>query len=121
MNSANNLNNTEYYSSGIKLPKQNNYEVAFKEAVELFLKRDINELDKISGISLSQDNSKIIVPFLNKDIIVAYPEANISYSNNKEVPLWLKILLLHYLARIEDFPPSNDQITFKQLPGGLAY
>ena len=35
--------------------------------------------------------------------------------------MWAKILVLHYLNRANGAPARNEQITFKQLEGGLAY
>ena len=35
--------------------------------------------------------------------------------------MWYKILLLHYLIQAKGTPASGEQITFKQITGGLAY
>jgi hypothetical protein len=35
--------------------------------------------------------------------------------------MWAKILILHYLTRAAGTPARSEQITFKQMEGGLAY
>jgi hypothetical protein len=117
----NDQKNTKYYASGIKLPRQNNYEIAYKEAVEEFLKRDISEICFNTGASMDENKQNIIISFLNRDIIVTFPGVRIFYKNNEDVPLWLKILLLHYLSDANGIPASGKQITFKEISGGLAY
>ena len=117
-----NQKNAEYSAFADKLPRQNNYEIAFKEAVQGFLKRNIKDICDSTGARVYDDKkNKIMVPFLNREIVVTYPEVDIFYSNNEEVQLWLKILLLHYLSCIKKTPVSDEQITFKQISGGLAY
>ena len=117
----NSRNNTEYYASGIKLPKQNNYEIAYKEAAEEFLKKNINDICQNTGARTYKSDNSITISFIDKEIIVTYPEVKIFYKNDDDVPLWLKILLLHYLSEADGIPASGEQITFKEISGGLAY
>ena len=64
----------------------------------------------------------LILNFLEDEIRVAHPKISVSYSNkNQDVPMWARILVLHYLGRAAGTPARNEQITFKQLEGGLAY
>ncbi len=119
MSFKNNPKNDEYYASGVKLPKQDNYEIAYQEAANVFLKREIKDILGLTGIRINNHN--IVIPFLNKEIIISYPDLKIFYSNNKDAELWLKILLLRYLARVDNFITTGELITFKQIPGGLAY
>jgi hypothetical protein len=117
----NNLKTDEYYASGIKLPKQDNYEIAYREAADEFAKKEIKDFPGLSEIGINNENNNIVVPFLNKEIIISYPDLSIIYRNNKDVELWLKILLLRYLSRVNALIAPGELITFKQIPGGLAY
>ena len=107
-------------ASGIKLPVQNNYEIAYKEAKDAFLKKNKSDIYNATGAKPDGDN-RILLPFLNKEIVITLPDVIISYTNNAEVELWLKIILLHYLSSYEKIPFSGDQITYKQISGGLSY
>jgi hypothetical protein len=107
-----------------ELPKQDNYQTAYKEAAAELSKKNLDDIAEKSGTSIISQNSKeyLLVPFLNEKFIVSHPDININYQdNNKEVPLWLKILLLHYLVCSNGKPLTNNQITFKQITGGLGY
>jgi hypothetical protein len=122
--SEDNINKNEYYSSGIKLPRQDNYEIAYKDAVQELLKRDLNDIALKSGAQIIRlDKSvNLVVPFINEDIIVTYPQINLKYKNkDSELSLWYKILVLHYLIHANGIPATGEQITFKQITGGLAY
>jgi hypothetical protein len=122
--SEDNINKDEYYSSGIKLPRQDNYEIAYKDAVQELLKRDFINIALKSGTRIiGQDKfTELVVPFINEDIIVTYPQINLKYKNkNFELSLWYKILVLHYLIQADGIPATGEQITFKQITGGLAY
>jgi hypothetical protein len=119
---GNPVENIGYYASGIKMPTQDNYEIAYKQAVEEFMKRDIKEICNNAGVqTYDNDPGYLIVPFINKNIIILYPDIKISYSNNEDIGLWLKILVLHYLINADGTPPSGRQITFKEISGGLSY
>ncbi len=117
------LYNTEGYSDN-RRTRQNNYEIAYNKAAETLSSLDtgsvreksgsrVVEIDKITHFSLS---------FINDEILVAHPVISVRYRvKESEVPLWLKILVLHYLIYAKGARPAGDQITFKQLEGGLGY
>ena len=110
--------------SPIKPGEQNNYEIAYNEAAAILVESDIDEIAKKSGSQKVETDGKVyfILPFLNDNIVVSYPDISISYQQkDDDVPLWLKILVLHYLIYAKGTPPTGDQITFKQLEGGLGY
>jgi len=104
--------------------KQNNYEIAYKKASEDLSNADVIQIANKSGTSLININGihHIVVPFINKEILISYPDVSVFYNNKEtEVPLWLKILALHYLIQSKGTHKTGDQITFKQLEGGLGY
>ncbi len=110
--------------SPIKPGEQNNYEIAYSEAAAILVESDIDEIAKKSGSQKVETDGRVyfILSFLNDNIVVSYPDISISYQQkDDDVPLWLKILVLHYLIYAKGTPPTGDQITFKQLEGGLGY
>lgn len=106
------------------LIRQNNYEIAYGKAAEALSDMDTCSVKEKSGCRVIDKDSAMhfSLSFINDEILVAYPEISVRYRDRKdEVPLWLKILALHYLVYAKGTKPADDQITFKQLEGGLGY
>ena len=75
----------------------------------------------IEGEFVCYEESEMICA-ISDEIEVTYPEISLSYKNkNQEVAMWLKILTLHYLVQAKGTPATGNDITFKQLEGGLGY
>jgi hypothetical protein len=125
LNAENKISGNISDFSGLKLPKQDNYETALREAAVALQKRQINDIANKSGTSIISIDFKdyLLVPFLNDELIVSHPDISIKYKDNnaKEVQLWLKILLLHYLEYAKGNSTTGNQITFKGVTGGLGY
>lgn len=104
--------------------KQNNYETAYNEAAGNLLHKDLTDVAAKSGASLSNQSGStcLEVLFFNDIIIITHPQVTLKYkSKNSEVSMWARILLLHYLTQAKGTPTTGEQITFKQVPGGLGY
>jgi hypothetical protein len=124
LRSEDNIKDNIYFASGINLPKQNNYETAYNEAVSELLKRDLKDVVLKSGAQIIHEDSSVnlIIPFIKDEIIITYPMVSLNYkAKDIDLSLWYKILLLHYLIQAKGTPASGEQITFKQITGGLAY
>jgi hypothetical protein len=113
------------YNTESALPgKQNNYETAYRKASDTLSQFTIENIASRSGASVIDEGSckALVLNFLEDEIHVAHPKISVSYNDkNQDVPMWAKILVLHYLNRANGAPARNEQITFKQLEGGLAY
>jgi hypothetical protein len=113
------------YNTEAALPgKQNNYETAYREAADKLSQFDIDDIAARSGASVIGTGSRkdLLLIFLGDEILITHPQISVSYNNkNDDVPMWAKILALHYLIRATGTPARSEQITFKQLDGGLAY
>ncbi len=104
--------------------KQNNYETAYREAAAKLSPITIGEIARRSGARVIENGpgKALLLPFLGDEIAVSHPDISVSYHARKdEVPLWVKILNLHYLERAGGTAPRGEDITFKQLEGGLGY
>ena len=111
-------------SSGLKIIDQDNYEVAYNEAQDILSKSSPIEICARSGAELLEENGrkKIKLSFLNDSLIITHPDISVSYlDKDNKVSMWLKILVLHYLIYSKGTPETGEQITFKQLEGGLGY
>lgn len=107
------------------MSREDDYRLAYKLAAEKLLCSDIEERCTKSGASYSTKDSNhgvISVDFLNKTCLIKLPEIEISYQDDGgEVPLWAKILILHYLNAARGEPLTHKQITFKEVTAGNFY
>lgn len=113
------------YKTDFPLPgKQNNYEVAFRDAADRLKPRDISDIAGRSGaiVIASGQGMALRLPFIGEELVVTHPDVAVTYASGAgEVPMWEKILALHYLDRAAGSGPRGEQVAFKQLEGGLAY
>jgi hypothetical protein len=113
------------YKTDFPLPdKQNNYETAFREAADRLTARDIRDVAARSGaiVIASGQGSALRLPFIGDELVVTHPDITVTYASGAgEVPMWEKILTLHYLGQATGSAPRGELVAFKQLEGGLAY
>lgn len=112
------------YKTEVLPGKQNNYETAYREAAEKLSPITIGEIARRSGAAVIEDGpgKALLLPFLGEEILVSHPDISVRYHGREdEVPLWVKILTLHYLEHAGGTAPRGEDITFKQLEGGLGY
>ena len=82
---------------------------------------DIEEQCRKSGAQYLGPN-EIIISYLNQPYHISLPDISISLENSEvEVPLKDKILILHYFIGAKGTAASGQLITYRQLPGGVAY
>ncbi len=104
--------------------KQNNYETAYREATDQLSPITIGDSALKSGATIIETGTAkaLLLPFLGESLLVTHPDITIRHrERDEEVPMWEKILVLHYLVRANGARPRSDQVTFKQLEGGLGY
>ena len=104
--------------------QNDNYETAFREAVDRLRERDIGDVARRCGgiVIAHEQGSALRLPFLGDDLVVTHPDIRVSFAEDAgEVPMWSRILALHYLVRGTGALPRGERIAFKQLEGGLAY
>jgi hypothetical protein len=91
--------------------------------------KDINSVAIYSGAVLninSEDNSKsLLISFLNRDVIVSWPEMGFSHNDSgDEVPIQQQVLLLHYMNGVCNYGAqggSGEWVSFQDLPDGRFY
>jgi len=107
------------------LSAQNSYHDAYKLACETLSSANIKERARKSGATLEtgkNENGLIKLTFLNHLCQIRFPDIEIIYQeSDEEVPLWSKILILHYLTRSKGYPLKGEWINFRQVPGGANY
>ena len=106
-------------------PKETPYEYAYRLACDALKDADLEERAEKSGALIEkQESGNLLIKlnFLNRNCLIRFPEVSITYQENgDEVPLWSKILLLHYLGKSQGNPLTGEWINFRQLSGGDTY
>lgn len=99
------------------------YELAYKLACEQLARlSDIEQQCLKSGTQYLASEKAIIIQYLNQLYKVTVPQVNISLMDGEEeIPIRDKILILHYLTTAKGTPPTNNLITYKELPDGMHY
>jgi hypothetical protein len=108
-----------------KLSPQNPYHDAYRLACEALGSADIKERAEKSGTTFKAGKSGshlITLTFLNRLCQITFPDIEVTYQESEEeVPLWSKILILHYLVKSEGLPLAGTWVNFRQIPGGSTY
>jgi hypothetical protein len=98
-----------------------NLNVAFDIVREKLAKVNVQQQCQNSGAEL-QANGAVNLRYLNQDYTINMKKAEVALpGSGKEVGLRDKILLLHYFVQAKGTPPTQKQITYRDLPGGLVY
>jgi len=96
-------------------PKQNNYLIAENLALDALRAVNLDELCAKNGASFCEPTLEI--PYFNQPVKLNYPELTF----DDELPVFERILVLHYLLGQEGKTDSAELVPFKLLPGALAY
>jgi len=107
------------------LPKQENYELARRMAVEGLGKSDLEERAAKSGGQFEAGAGgevRIRLEYLGNEFLVLFPSGSIAAGQGQK-PLSLReeILLLHYLAKATGTLPTGRWVSFIEIPGGTFY
>lgn len=94
------------------------HEVALKE----FAAGDPMVMATNAQVSFKEAASVFDVPYLGGSYRVTHPDGKITGANEgTEVPLAVKIIILHYLTQTGPEPLEGTRISFKELPHGFIY
>ena len=97
------------------------YEFAFELAKTDIQERDLGELAIRAGVDYRQ--GVLVVPFLNRECTVRVGQETVEVLDEKgdEAPVWLAIVVLHYLLTATGEQLTGKLADFRQLVGGEAY
>ncbi len=105
--------------------KESPYHYAYRLSCEALRSADIKERAEKSGAAIESrgDGTHLIkLAFLNRLCQISFPEIEINYQESgEEVPLWSKILILHYLVKSEGQPLTGKWVNFREMSGGESY
>ncbi len=106
-------------------PSVSPYDHAFQLACEVVRSADIEDRAGKSGACFEkEDDGRCLLrlTFLNRYCLIHFPDITVTYQDEGgEVPLWSKLVILHYIAQAQGRPVAGEWISFRQLSGGEAY
>lgn len=98
-----------------------NLNPAHAKAKEALTKINPQEIAKKADVKYDDKKNIFTVPFLGRDYYVAYPDGDIFLDEAVEVPLVIRVCLLHYLTQVSEANVTGKYISFKELPSGSIY
>jgi hypothetical protein len=106
-------------------PGDSPYYRAFEVACEALRSANIEERAGKSGAYFKKESEGrclIKLPFLSRYCLIHFPDITITYQDEEgDVPLWTKLIILHYIIQAEGRPVAGEWISFRQLSGGEVY
>jgi hypothetical protein len=107
------------------LPKQDNYPLARRLAVEGLLRSNLKERAAQGGASYEQGRDgevRLGFRYLGRELLVSFPQGTIETLNGQgPIPLREEILVLHYLVTASGAPVAERWASFSEIPGGAFY
>ncbi len=98
-----------------------NLAVARDQAVKKLASRNPETIAGDAAVAFQEQKGFFTVPFLDQPYRVAYPGGDITSAGDEETPVYLSIIILHYLVTADGSPLSGEWISFRHLPGGDIY
>jgi hypothetical protein len=107
------------------LPKQENYALARRLAVESLVQSNLQERSARGGAWYTQGpDGEIQVGFryLGRELLMSFPQGTIEARNGQgPIPLREEILVLHYLETASGAPLAEKWASFSEIPGAAFY
>ncbi|WP_242868818.1 DUF3786 domain-containing protein [Desulfotomaculum copahuensis] len=99
-----------------------NLQPALAQARLAFAARDAQAMADNAAAAYRPETGEFTVAFLGDRYQVFYPGGGIKkIGAEREEPLEIQVVLLHYLGQAGPARPENRWISFKELPGGSIY
>lgn len=112
-----------YEGIKLELVKQENYETAHRMAIAALAQLNFREQCRKAGAEVldGPGPARARLLFLNRPLVVEHPSGEIRAESGGDVPLWEKIITLHYLAHARGHSPAGQLITYSEIPDGKLY
>jgi hypothetical protein len=116
-------------NSHLVLPDNKNYEYGYDTAYEVAREQlaesvDIKQQCLNSGATYQEVDSRqvILINYLNRTYQLVLPDVAVSLADSQEeVSVRDRLLVLHYFIQAKGTPLTNNLITYKEIPQGVAY
>jgi hypothetical protein len=103
-----------------ELPKQDNYEQALRIGLQILERKDPGRVAARSGCDFV--DRAIVVPHLERHVVFELDQKKFSIKETgEEAPIWLSILVLHYLNNADGRVPTGTLKHFREFKEGHFY
>jgi hypothetical protein len=106
------------------VPKQENYHLARRLAVENLRRSDLCVRAACGGAAYRREpegKERIEIGYLGEDFSLIFPEGTVAAGSGSPLSLREEIFLLHYLEKASGIPLKGEWISFAEIPGGAFY
>ncbi len=101
---------------------QQGYKLAYDKACVGLAAKKPAEMAVNSGATFDEVKNVFVIKYINEEYTVSYPEGEVNFTDRQdEVPVTVKVVLLHYLITATGQPLAGQWISFKEIPGGMIY
>lgn len=101
---------------------QDGYKLAYERACASLAAHKPESMAENCGIDFDEAAKVFSVKYINESYTISYPAGEVKFANRQdEVPITVKVLLLHYLLSATGQPLAGKWISFKEIPGGMIY
>lgn len=98
-----------------------NLNPAHDQAREEFAQRTPQIMAENAGVAYNPVAGLFYIRFLGRNYSVKFPEGLVTSDDGGEVPLEIKVCILHYLTHAGEAHVEGRYISFKELPSGSIY
>jgi hypothetical protein len=99
--------------------REEGYSPALARALEALSSLDLRERAAVCGGRLSDDGSAVSIGYFGEDYIIS--SAGDIAGPEGDVPVFTRLILLHYLAGSRGTRPAGHIVTFREVPDGNFY
>lgn len=98
-----------------------NLNPAHDKARAEFSQKSPESMAKNSEVTYNPSSGLFSISFLGRSYQVKFPDGLVTADDGGEVPLEIKVCLLHYLTHAGEARVQGKYISFKELPSGSIY
>jgi hypothetical protein len=106
------------------MARVDDYRKAYEIAKEEFRNRNPHHVCRASGAQWIEEGKhlrSIKLMFLNRPVIIGWPDVSLEQESGEEIPIKQKILVLHYLNGVSTNNLTGSLISYKEIPSARFY
>ncbi|MBW1715106.1 MAG: DUF3786 domain-containing protein [Deltaproteobacteria bacterium] len=106
------------------MPRVDDYNMALDITEKELRKRNPVHVCRLSGALFTEkegEQALIRLGFLNRTISITWPHLLFSQDSNKELPIKERIIILHYLNKVNREDPAGEWIAYQDIPSARFY
>ncbi len=107
------------------MPRSDDYKEAVKIGKKELKDKNPKRIASLCGAGFrasAMGNIDVSLKFLNKEVVISWPELDFSFEgSNEKLPIQQQILLLHYLNGSKGLKAVGEWVSYQEIPDGRFY